>query len=764
MNRLQSSPWLILTAITAIVAACTGGGSSSASLVPRGGIPVIPPATVKPPDAPGLCAIVAGERILRIEWRLPGSGLEAALFQGDSRSVVFDAAPIAAQLSGDHLLLGGLENGRDLYLGLGIRAVGAAEYRQAGVVLHSRPGVPIYVDAGANPSHADGLSPATAFADLQAGIDAAHARGGGNLWLRSGSYLQAVQVPPGVDLYGGFPPGFELSQRDHLVHEVRLSAGAGESVVTLLGGAPGSILDGLMIDGSAGASIGIDADDSPLELRSTNIEGMASRGLKMRNSSTLGCVDVQIANCSFSANGGDGLSLNGAYDLRVDGSRFNSNVQEGMDLDDLVALDAGTATLRVTGSQFFGNGAEGLDVDLVAPSVLGPNGGRFVVSIRGCSFERNSADGLLVDMDYELTPGWVGKIVIRECVARANGAAGIHVDADAPASVLIHRVLASANRGDGITVSSESDPGYVQVTNSLVTGNLGAGMRAFFGNKAIAASHCVFAGNSLGGLVSERIDSTASSSIAYLQPFPWVGTRTTANTEIKDPSSPNFVNAAIAFARILAQDNGTLALDGAAIIASEFLVEILDDGIGRRVEEVLGASLTVSPVPGTLSLPAAVALFPSTAAVLEDYHLVLGSPASGQGLTAPTASPVDAGIFPRASGPAAGLDNEPRRSLFRITDTQPQVSLGIFSAQPLLLTFSAAIDPSSVDRDAFQVVSMSGFSLDIDPIAFAEDQILIGPPATGWGSEPFTLQILHGLLALDGTELVSSLTLPFLPL
>ena len=65
-------------------------------------------------------------------------------------------------------------------------------------------------------------------------------------------------------------------------------------------------------------------------------------------------------------------------------------------------------------------------------------------------------------------------------------------------------------------------------------------MRATFGNKPILAGHCILAGNAGGGLVSEVVESTATSSISYLQPNPWFGTRLVADVDVTDPLAGTF--------------------------------------------------------------------------------------------------------------------------------------------------------------------------------------------------------------------------------
>jgi len=67
-----------------------------------------------------------------------------------------------------------------------------------------------YVDAGA-PGPQDGTTWTQAFHSLQAGVNAASAAGGGDVWVAEGTYRSTANtvltMAPGVRLYGGFAGG-----------------------------------------------------------------------------------------------------------------------------------------------------------------------------------------------------------------------------------------------------------------------------------------------------------------------------------------------------------------------------------------------------------------------------------------------------------------------------------------------------------------------------------------------------------------------------
>ena len=65
--------------------------------------------------------------------------------------------------------------------------------------------------------------------------------------------------------------------------------------------------------------------------------------------------------------------------------------------------------------------------------------------------------------------------------------------------MFLHRLSATANGTDGVLITSETAGGFVTLGASVLMGNGGAGARASLGNKPLALSHCVIAGN-FGGM------------------------------------------------------------------------------------------------------------------------------------------------------------------------------------------------------------------------------------------------------------------------
>src|SRR5262249_29647149 len=151
---------------------------------------------------------------------------------------------------------------------------------------------------------------------------------------------------------------------------------------------------------------------------------------------------------------------------------------------------------------------------LTAPLV--PSSGTMDVRIHGCAFERNKGPGLFLDHDYESVPNYSSTIVVGECLSRANESHGYTLDLDGIGSVLLERVVATGNGGHGLHVTSETQPGILLASSSALTGNLGFGVRAegpaaSAGNRSVALSHCLIAGNFGGGVSSRDVPASATS-------------------------------------------------------------------------------------------------------------------------------------------------------------------------------------------------------------------------------------------------------------
>lgn len=735
-------------AALAALSACSGGGGGGG-----GGGPPLAPDTGALPTTVGLVSLAANSSSVHVRWEARdtnGQSVAVALFSGVDRSSVHQGAPIANSI-GDNATVVNVPGGATRYFGLALD-LGGNVYVPVGTVLAARAAPPIYVDAASSAAAPDGSSPAQAFRDVREAALLAFALSGGNVWVKEGVYnAPGLQLRSGVHVYGGFDASFDLATRDPQTHPTRVRGAAGSAVCEVVGGATSTIVDGLWFDGASSASFGVDVDTAECELRSLEVSACSGRGLRLRSLDETRAIDVRLVRSRVTGNSAQGLSLSGAFDLWIEGSRFGGNGLEGLDLGGLVGPGGVPVRLRVRDCAFVGNGADGLDCDLTAPAA--PSGsGRYTVLIESSSFERNgfvataeATAGLKLDIDFELIADWRADIVVRGCSAKNNRRDGVRLDLDSTCSAFVHRLLSSANGGDGLAVSSESTPSFVSVSASVLAGNVGAGLRAELGQVPLSVSHCVLAGNLGGGLVSATARSSISSSVAWMQPNPWSGVRSHFNVESSDPLDGPFVRAPLEYLRANAWSAGQLVLADNSTLAPGDDVEFGDDGLVRDVT-ALGANERVSLAP-TLDapgLPSTLARF-ANSNVLEDYQLAPLSPALDAGMADPLVGPVDAGPFAAPLGGEPGRDGIERPTLFYAATSTPAVGQNVGASQSLRIAFlggalaSGSINPQSVRvlNAAGQVVSTTAFLQGLE--------LVVAPPGGGWPAGALLLE-LHGTL------------------
>ena len=733
-----------------------------------------PPVLPSAHGSVGLVAACGGVGRLRADWTVPADGLEGlegALFVGTDRAALFNGTAHAVTLTAGTRILDGVADGADLSLGLALRvagtsgstgrAVGASGWTQSGPVLRVRTGPPVYVNPALAPDAGDGTTPGTAFGDLALGMLIANAQGGGSVWVAEGTVANAaIPLFEGVHMCGGFGADFVLGRRDPAATPTLLVGVPGQAITTVTSGSAGpAVIDGIAFTGAASVPAAVDDTGRRLEMRSLRIVG-CQRGIKLRNATTSPVVEVIAAAVEASGAEIEGLAVDGPFDLWLEACAFDANGAEGLDLNHLWAPSGSTARLVVRGSSFRSNGNEGLDCHLGAP--LGPAspGGRFDVRIQDCDFEGNGLDGLRVDVDYESMPAWSADLLVRGSRARANRGAGIHLDLDASARVLLHGIVASANLEDGVLVTSESFAGMATVASSALLGNLGAGVRASIGNVSVALSHCVLAGNAAGDVQSAAVPAIAHSCASLLAGTTSTGLQSLASVATADPSALDFLRAPIGFATAIDMSAGvvTLAAAASASVGDDF--ELADDSTVHAITSTTGTVLGLDPSPASFAAPTRCWWFDSGADVREDWRLGAGSIAVAAGLAAPGAPSVDAGIFgaPLALGP--GRDSALPPELFAAVETIPAWSRPITAPTTFTVTFvGGEPDPASVAAGVVAFRS-SGTQLAIVP-GIVAGALEIPAPAGGWQSGD-RIEIHRDLVATDGRPLCAPLVVPLL--
>jgi len=719
------------------------------------------PSPPPPPPAPpagdhatvGLTSLVAGVDRLRAEWRVHSGApleVELALFVATARADVFDATPLLLTGTEAHVLVQSLATDQDYYVGLGQRASPSDAFTPAGPVLRARTGTVIYVDPAADGS-GDGTSASSPLGDLTLGVLNAFVAGGANVWVRGGTFTtQSVPLFAGVHLSGGFSSTFRLVDRDTVLNPTRLEGFAGQPVVALQTGTAGpGILDGFELDGLNVASDGVFESSEHCELRSVRIR-RCGRGVRLRAPLATTPVPVVLANVTVQESQNEGLSLDGAFDLALEGCVFDANANEGCDLNHLVAPEFSSANLRIRGSRFLRNGTEGLDAHLGVPAGAGHGGGRFRVEIEDCDFELNALDGARVDIDYDFFPEWDAEITVRGCRARANGGSGVHLDLDSRASAIVHRLWSSANRLDGLGLTSESYPGFCTVSASVLAGNLGRGAHASLGHYALSLSHCIVAGNATGGVHSSIVRSIVHSTIFDRQPDALVGTTAIACPSATLVDASPFELAPLEFLLATGASADLVTVTAAPSVRPAASFELDDDGVACLRTGGAGTTLALDPVPTAFSYPCPVGVF-ATTTVAEDWRLQPASIGVASGFAAPSSPPVDAGIFGTPLGGVPGREAAVPPPLFRLASTTPAWSDPVASNQTIEFGFEGGdLDPASISAAVF-AFDARGAERVIAPFAGA-GTVSVPAPTGGW-HDGDVIAVFETLRSLDGDEL-----------
>lgn len=762
MGRARRRGWLAARAVqrrelcallVSVLSSCSrleapDAPSGSAGGVAIGGAGV-------PRAAYGLVSVVPGVDRAQVTWRATapnGTARAVAVFTAEDPSAVYLGAPRLTTPGTRTLVLEGLDVDDEHWFGLALDDGGV--WRPVGPVLSARTAAPVFVDAAAPPG-GDGRSAATPLDDLTAAVLTAFAAGGGNVWARGGRFDDtALTLPAGVDLYGGFGPGFDLASRDPLAHVTELHGRAGLPVIALESSGDVAVLDGLMLRAGAGALDGVDVDRHPFELRGLDVRGCV-RGLRLRNTLDPTPLRGLVVGSTFALQSGPGISLGGALDLLVEATLCVENGQEGLDADDLLAPDGERVALVARDSAFSHNGAEGLDVDLAGPLTGGVAGGRLEVLLDGCVADDNTLDGVLLDLEHEALPAWRSDIVVRGLIARENGGSGLHLDVDALGSAHVHRSRCEGNSLHGLHVTSESAAGLVVASACAFAGNAGAGARAELGNVGLLLSHTVLAGNQQGGLTSDGAPALATSSVAWAQDAPFAASQSSLSL---DPSAPStFVRAPGVYLRVIDASGGTLGLEAPVVLAAGVGAEVAGDDVLRAAQTVQGSRVALTPfraprTPTTLGLFAA-----GVASASEDWRPGAGSLLFGAGMASTGAAAVDVGPFGAPGGGAPGDEGLEHGASFVLRGMTPSNAGGVGPHDAVALTMSGEVDPASLVLGV-AAETAAGAPLAVMPSA-AGATVLVPPPNGGWPSGSRVL--LHtGLRAVDGRANVAPVAVP----
>ncbi|RKY22574.1 MAG: hypothetical protein DRQ55_00630 [Planctomycetota bacterium] len=734
----------------------SGGGSS---VQVQAGVTLPPLNPAPPPSAATVVSLVPAADRLAVRWVAQDDTLILGLFVAAPGEPLYEREPLLSPLEGNGLIVTGFSPGDELRVGLGL-GQDDGDWLPAGAVLSARLAPPVFVDIAAADG-GDGSSPARAYNGLFPALIDSLLMGGANLWVAEGIYPPgAYPMFPLSAVYGGFAPGFELATRDPELHLTVLQGVPGQPVAAA-SGAGLVILDGLVLDGRGVASSGLQGLDAPLEVRMCAMVGAAGPGLRWKGVPFVAPVPVVVLGSLSVGNGAEGFSANGSFDLDVRACRFDSNVQEGLDIDDLRVGAAHVGHVVICDSRFAGNGTEGLDLDMAPTLTVGI--GRFEVTLKGNRFERNGAAGCLVDVDFDAASGGRATLLLEGLVCRENLGHGLQLDLDGPSQANLSTLLAHGNGGDGLSLTSADADVLLTAADCALTANGGAGARASEGRGALLLSGALLAGNAQAGLLGEGASKVmAVSTHGWLQVSAWEQGNAHRSLALEEASAPALARLPLLYTRVTDWSPDTPELltvqeepDGSGPL------ELSDDGVARALVG-LGAvgEILVAPAPTSVVPPAVLSAFAPGAGVVEDYRALPGGLADDTGMAAPGGPSVDIAPVRRPGSVGAPGRTPPPFFLASLTPPLPD---GLGPGETLMLGFSGGEpDPASVH--AASVVVRTSADGVLATSAFVQaGQVHIAPPAGGWPSGALVLELHRELRSLDGLPLDAPVALPLDP-
>lgn len=442
----------------------------------------------------------------------------------------------------------------------------------------------------------NGSSWATAKATVQAGINAA--AGGGDVWVKTGQYVEQLTLKNGVSMYGGFK-GIETdkSQRDGKFITV-LDGGNSDAVLTIpLGVGSPETIDGFTI--TNGKLYGINASVAGLGV-TNNVFFANGSGITATNSGLFldhntirdnGGPGVRATTCTITAtnntiktNSGSG----GGYAFYcVTGTNLTAqnNTFQGNQYD---AAYGDSGTLNFTGNQVLSNGrgVSWTGFATVSGNTVTSNG-NYAISVNGTLIAtNNSVAGNSSGISCNGTLTATGNTVTGSGSSYSVGA----IDAYGNATISGNTV--DGNGSIGIVWVAKDGTSTGNITGNTVTDNSGGphsgqGGGMYIAGNAPNVQNNVIARNSSnvgGGVFLDNTNATLANNLIYANGTPNGGGGVYVNL-----GQPSLVNNTISGNSCSASGGGMYFNNSKPLVANN-IVAYNTSGVGRTANSTLNFS------------------------------------------------------------------------------------------------------------------------------------------------------------------------------
>lgn len=705
-----------------LLSACAGGGGGGGGTSPAS--PSTPPSAPDVPSEVGTgAAAFAGVDMLspldggfEVSWAplrdAQGDGAaffyEVFLASGgadpDFQSPLRQTAPGAARVR-----LTGFADGTRVRVA--VRAVSVstpAEVDANEIFLEAEVRPLLYVD-GAVAASGGGRQPGAPLRTLAEAVAAAGSQGA-NILVAEGTYFESLSLGGGIGLFGGYPRGFQ-GPRQVDPSPTILVPPAGGVGIDAAASTRLTVVDGIDCRGTRGALSGVLLRDADFVLSNSTIQQMTREGVVLI--STQRSSRVTFHRTRILQNRTEGVEGRGAFDFAAQRCAIAGNGHEGVEFDDLTVFPDARSTFFMRSCVLADNGEEGLDIDYNERNPLDGNSsenGVIEVVLGNSHFLQNGTAGVLLDIDFDELDEVEARAFLEGCVSRGNRQQGFLLDADEASLFVLSGNRTSANRAQGLLITSEFRPGTILVSNHWDLGSGREGIQVV-GPADVHLSHVAVSGSGAAAIQGNGTTRLVNGTL-------FLGSQTQACdveysfVEQAHPGAGN-VTGPVQFTRFplqilaleLAGTPEALTLPAGINLQPGDILEFDDEGLPRRVVSRVGRTIRFTPaLPSALAAGSIVALHAGID-VEENPTLTLGSSWTDAGDPAERdedGSITDIGVLGgRLQAFEASRTGD--RMPFVAERLEPPGGVAAVPVPSVRVRFSRDLDPASVTAASFQV-------------------------------------------------------------
>lgn len=428
----------------------------------------------------GIDGILAGEDFIRLSWKPAVSAEDSTLagyriyVAGEPGEQDFTKPFSEVSAGATDVTLQNLTPGIPRYVV--VRAVdGEGREDDNDVEWAATPNPVRYVSRQGAPD-GDGLTPQSSYGSLEDAIGETFAMGGVNLYVDRGPFEEELFLFGGMMLYGGFDSSFELESRDAENHRTAISA---SSKSTALAIAPGQLLcgiDGFGFFGHQEQDRGILAEDCVVQITRVTVLNYGTKGIELRaKKEDDSRITGLVSGCTASDNGGEGIVLEGSFDLAIRDCEVQFNGDEGVVAEPLRTVAGSKSRVVVENCRVANNSGIGVNLKLEAARETGE---KLRVTLRRNRIIGNEDFGANVDVLFLDDAEVDFRLKVEGNEISRNQKAGLHINGDAAGDYRIAgNRIAEQEHGVGVLITGDSSRPLYRLFENGIERNFAGGVR-----------------------------------------------------------------------------------------------------------------------------------------------------------------------------------------------------------------------------------------------------------------------------------------------